>query len=875
MGKEKDNSSSAPSLVEIPLAKKATVSSYDKGYRGVLGNEYASRFLESIHATPTPANVEYVLKQLPVDKALVLPMASRGSIVLVPGYGDKKNVDMATLFGIAPSVSGAAPASVPHDKEAGPGAEDSVPIGSPKKKPGSDQSNNSNGKGEEASGKGVGKGKNSGSGSSSNPITRQGHASKEKGDNKPKQADPTTAGRRVSWCTVYTLDFLNPIVDTLDIDEIANKHFRRLLEPLSISDGDLSLPVEAFNAALVDYVPSLKLDKTSKQFMKLQKFLEGTSCMRLYGLLAHFVYWNIVHPCARRACVNAKLIDPLAFPSRAVLPTSPSKSRAPLDLGQGQTQDPFQIVDEQFNGLVNISDMNINMNQDQGGDLAAAENGCVDMDDPFNAELSESSMFSILDSLATATSLDLEEKEVLFVQLQECYIHLQHTTGSSKQCLATAHQGLICCCHFAVDHVLSMMYPWFSQDRNASMKHVGQANPGAVYELRLQMRRLMHQAISDLVDPSRLYTDAFLNASSVGKEKVPLKSRADGISRQYTCSVLVRALFQQEARDPNTKCMLQLQDKKPYANVPGLRPAGGDGAVDTGKLSGGIAFKPAFRYNETDFPAPVPKHKREHFKSTGDSKGHHKFGGATNTDGGHAWVRPRNRFITSHHGKEGARGPFGRADGVPSMQEDKAHVGEMLRLATVPVNVLKNARGKNSKGKVEVNTRVIALPGGQIRLQRGRERVFESIFDPAEGIPTDQIDARDLFGSYERLRAQREEARREKEAARKEADLSVTFEDSDMAIVGAGMGSRVGYGAVDVYSASAFSSVIHHAGPEQRTEFGRSSNPKPNPTRFIPIAASSKRDLLSLLVRKVQTNYANPDLCLTDRIELLKANKGE
>jgi len=57
--------------------------------------------------------------------------------------------------------------------------------------------------------------------------------------------------------------------------------------------------VKVFVACLGDYVPSIKTDKKGNLFKTVRRVLLSASCVRLYGLLTHFCYWNIIHPAAR------------------------------------------------------------------------------------------------------------------------------------------------------------------------------------------------------------------------------------------------------------------------------------------------------------------------------------------------------------------------------------------------------------------------------------------------------------------------------------------------------------------------------------------------------------------------------------------------
>lgn len=67
----------------------------------------------------------------------------------------------------------------------------------------------------------------------------------------------------------------------------------------SFEQEDILHPVKIFISSLGDYVPSIKSDKKGNLFKSVRKLLLSASWVRLYGLLTHFCYWNIIHPAVR------------------------------------------------------------------------------------------------------------------------------------------------------------------------------------------------------------------------------------------------------------------------------------------------------------------------------------------------------------------------------------------------------------------------------------------------------------------------------------------------------------------------------------------------------------------------------------------------
>ena len=50
----------------------------------ILQNEYASKYLENIGATPSKENMDFVLNNIPIKDALIHPARVRESLVIVP-----------------------------------------------------------------------------------------------------------------------------------------------------------------------------------------------------------------------------------------------------------------------------------------------------------------------------------------------------------------------------------------------------------------------------------------------------------------------------------------------------------------------------------------------------------------------------------------------------------------------------------------------------------------------------------------------------------------------------------------------------------------------------------------------------------------------
>ena len=759
-----------------------------------LASEYATRYIESMGASPTPQSLEYIQKNLSVDKALLIPMPTRNTLVMFPGKGDNK-VDIKDIFGIRQDND------IDETNNATKGSDNKKDKKEILSK--DDESNKTN---------------NNTKNTRKNTSIKQ--LQGKTGDNKGEEEhEKATKGRRVSWCTVYTLDFLHPIVDSLGIKEIQSKHFKSMLRPLSVGPQQVKIPVETFVGALADYVPSILDDTSGRLYTKLSYFLKSDSCVRLYGLLSHFIYWNIIHPCVRRACLQGQIIDPSEIPMRTTLQRDNS-----YELNESGATSGTGMILEDNNSIT-------------GGSIG---------------------------TLDSATSLDQDEKEILFLQLQECYIDLQKVTRVSKHALSTAHQGLICCCHYTVDHMLCDAYPWFYAKTRLGLdddpKIIQTSN-----KLKLQMRRLMQQAISDLVDPSRLYTDAYLHLSNVEEhDKIPVRNRNSAdISKQYVTSVALRALLQTEARDPATRIVLGYGGKKAYATAPGL------------KRLGKKALPGLFGSKLRD------SNKNDHDLSRHAAGAPHPlFGGATNSpDKAVSYVRPNyiNRKTTDS-GKA-ARGPFGRGDGVTCWRDEDGHVGEMLRLSTIPANkigykdhVKKSHAGMTQRSREKATTaRVLTLPNGEIKLKRSESGKINTGYHDKnkdklmrDEIPVNEIDRHDLFGSYEKLRQKREEQRQQLEEERA-AKLAALRQNKTLATTISSLnddGMNMSMMSIDAEDSELLNEDFNEEAARRGTMRALQNTLNESDSRKFngniePISWHAKRDLMNLVVGKTKAPYEN------------------
>jgi hypothetical protein len=123
-------------------------------------------------------------------------------------------------------------------------------------------------------------------------------------DVKTKAALNGSSGRRLSWATVNTLENVTAsLIDSIGVKDIKSKSFRKLLRPLAFSDELVYNALFTFCGSIVDYVPRVQQDR--RYYDLICVILSSKVCVRLYGLLAHFCFWNVIHPCARNALTAA------------------------------------------------------------------------------------------------------------------------------------------------------------------------------------------------------------------------------------------------------------------------------------------------------------------------------------------------------------------------------------------------------------------------------------------------------------------------------------------------------------------------------------------------------------------------------------------
>lgn len=630
--------SNSHTILEIPLAKASRAQrSLPENVNDIIEQEYATRYLTSMGASPSRENRDYLLKNFPLSEALVLPIWAKGTICVVPRMTEKEAVATGLMDSLLKATvvqddSGKKHKNRPLQTKAPP---HSPSLGATRDKKTKSDKSLPNTTGTDVSGVA------SITGSiQSIPILDP----KSKGTNlnrnenkkeKLKKTYPETQeGRRVSWCTVNTLNLFDSLLSKMGIAEILSPEFQQMMQPLNFTEEQMNKGLNRFTASIVDYTPIVKHDKTGALVDKIKRLLTFPATIRLYGLLCHFCSWNIIHPCIRRALVVAKELDPIIFDQFCLkkasllnkksdhisafgvdtIPTAPSFPSSPID----------SMENARFNGTAESNNIFVDSPTSQHEPLGtptpqhsprqfsqfpsspqAYQNKFNSIDHVDGTDNASDAGFI---SISSATSLPEKDKESIFLHVEMIMSKLSKVMGYNKFALNVGNQGFVCCCHFVVDHVLTTFYPWLAGAHDESSKkkekkrtrnqsnqsdhdtkpdfdtsndannyeeegekeeneNVESSKMDPLRQLRLELRRLIHQAIADIVDPSRMFTTAYLALSAVTDYK-PIRSKATR-SRFFVTSVVTRAVFG-DAKDHLTRKLLNSGDKTPYVTIPGV-----------------------------------------------------------------------------------------------------------------------------------------------------------------------------------------------------------------------------------------------------------------------------------------------------------------
>ena len=339
--------------IEIPLkpAAGAAQKQLPSNVRTTLQNEYAVKYLEIIGATPTKENIDFVLTNLPIKDALVIPAWVRETLVIIPDRINESDVNITQHVYNTDMIQ-----QKPKVKE----------------------------RKLNFLGKGV-----------SLPEPRANNGQRFEVDSSspkrdlsiPKLAPRYIKPRRITRNTVDIFKAFDAHINRKNLPEFTTNRFKKLLRPLEVDDEELLKFTSCFNLTISEYIPQFKEVEMEPLRNQIIKFLESPLCTRFFGLLTHFVYWNVIHPFARRAVTVASAMVSTNNVSMNLFPNTPLLEKQ-------------SSVDSKSSKLMQRFSPTSQYNADQQSDGASTVCGGM--------------------SVSSETSLSMNEKETLYVQLEEC-----------------------------------------------------------------------------------------------------------------------------------------------------------------------------------------------------------------------------------------------------------------------------------------------------------------------------------------------------------------------------------------------------------------------------------------------------------------------
>lgn len=400
--------------VEIAL-KPSVGKTLPNNIQAIIQNEYASRYLESIGANPSKENMDLMLKSLPLKEALILPVWQREAIVIMPGVA--KNADINAIMHQLVN-SNLEKARGETDGGGTAAEEDTAKKKSPKKLDFSPRKK----------------------------VNTKEVAFKHVDITHPKKENHARDNRKLSWCTVNTPDVLDDFVDRISVRDAATNHFKNLLLPMGLIKTQILQSVHCFNLSLDGFLLETNVNNKRVLELNVQSLLGSSSCIRLYDILIRFCYWSIIHPTARKVIIAAKKEDPSCFPEHIMTTANAKREsmaylRHEIYLKKKKEQELLasreKVESLEEEGTLNSGrDRTHSHEMDEGGvgtDAEVGFDGAVEpmdsmiqiSEDGFGLDQPDSAVTAELSATASETSLDMQEREELFLQLEKCR-HIIH-----------------------------------------------------------------------------------------------------------------------------------------------------------------------------------------------------------------------------------------------------------------------------------------------------------------------------------------------------------------------------------------------------------------------------------------------------------------
>lgn len=206
--------------------------------------------------------------------------------------------------------------------------------------------------------------------------------------------------RRNSWGTVKTFDVNMPLFLELDRSMMQSPSFYRLLYPPYITNQLLLKPLHIFIGSIDKHIPGIaKVDDFL--YKKIIQLLSSNKSIQMYGLLCHFSYWLVLHPIIRQALLNVHNLE---------ISDTFSDSRSNISTSN------VSLVE-----LAHILDI---FNHEYDSNVATSPSPNFLNEKDVKNDGGEDS--KSLNSLASYTSLDQFEHEVLFMELLHVLVDIQN-----------------------------------------------------------------------------------------------------------------------------------------------------------------------------------------------------------------------------------------------------------------------------------------------------------------------------------------------------------------------------------------------------------------------------------------------------------------
>jgi hypothetical protein len=297
----------------------------------------------------------------------------------------------------------------------------------------------------------------------------------------------------------------------LGVEDFEVVSFKELLTPLTFDQEVTGYALKSFFEFLPFFVPQFKDEgELPAIHLKVIKFLQYPICEQFFSLLLHYVYWNVVHPVARAVVNSGKLSDLEMF----------SDSRSDNSGTRALALSPVK------------------------------RNGCHTIDETDD-------LSAMIESARSRSGSG--EKEELFLKLENCMNKLSKLMNFNYDDMSIGQRAFVSCCHFVCDEILKQKYKWFVHEAtmaNAKANSYGRTTDGGDKDAqrrayitsqnldycRLHLQRSVHESLSDIVDPSRLYgTDVLRREGVEGLLPAGTSTRVRG--RYNTTSAAVSALL--------------------------------------------------------------------------------------------------------------------------------------------------------------------------------------------------------------------------------------------------------------------------------------------------------------------------------------------